>query len=507
MSPGQRAEALVVAIDRAESRAAAVGRRIAESAEDLETVARRLGGAMVGGSVDGGAVVGGAMDESGWSGQAGARARSRAADAAAEARMLSGNCLYVADVLRAEGARLARSVINWSDDELAAPGTGDVAAVKEADRGLAVRLREAADHLAGHTDPATRPCIDLSGSTDDDPRAVAELWHGLGPADRARLARDHPELGSVDGLSSATRDAINRTRLRRLLDAADTGAGGDGLAGVAPALSALAAHLEADPRRHLLDLHPDGRAVVASADPDTADRVVTLIPGTGSSLETLDRTGERVEAMCEAARSGLDGAGSGPGAADSAPGAAVESCVAVSWQGYDAPADVTAAGSSTAPARAHAADLRTFAAGLDAVERRDGDDAPHVAIGYSYGSVVLGAAVEDPRGLAADRMIHVGSPGAGVESLAGQRVDEAGVGRAAGEEEVVGVVSRWDPVPWWSVTGVLGGRPGTGEFGGLAVDVTEPGSGADSVRSAHSRYFDPGTVSLDEIGRLVAETG
>ncbi|MDJ0423671.1 MULTISPECIES: alpha/beta hydrolase [Dietzia] len=504
MSPGQRAEALVVAIDHAESRAAAVGRRIAESAEDLETVARRLGGAMVGGvaddgAVDGGAVVGGAMDEGGWSGQAGARARSRAADAAAEARMLSGNCLYVADVLRAEGARLARAVINWSDDELAAPGTGDVAAVEEADRGLAVRLREAADHLAGHTDPATRPCIDLSGSTDDDPRAVAGLWHALGPADRARLARDHPDLGSVDGLSSATRDAINRTRLRRLLDAADTGAGGDGLGGVAPALAALAAHLEADPRRHLLDLHPDGRAVVASADPDTADRVVTLIPGTGSSLGTLDRTGERVDAICKAA-------GPGPGAADSAPGAAGESCVAVSWQGYDAPADVTAAGSSTAPARAHVADLRTFAAGLDAVERVDGDDAPHAAVGYSYGSVVLGVAAADPLGLAADRMIHVGSPGAGVDSIAVQRVDEAGIARGAGQDEVVGVASRWDPVPWWSVTGALGGRPGTGEFGGLAVDVTEPGSGADSVRSAHSRYFDPGTVSLDEIGRLVAET-
>ncbi|MGX1597681.1 alpha/beta hydrolase [Dietzia maris] len=511
MSPGQRAEALVLAIDHAEARAAAVGRRIAESAEDLETVARRLGGAMVGGvadggAVDGSAVVGGGVDEGGWSGQAGARARSRAADAAAEARMLSGNCLYVADVLRTEGARLARAVISWSDDELAAPGTGDAAAVGEADRGLAVRLREAADHLAGRTDPATRPCIDLSGSTDGDPRAVAELWHGLGPADRARLARDHPELGSVDGLSSATRDAINRTRLRRLLDAADTGAGGDGLAGVAPALSALAAHLEADPRRHLLDLHPDGRAVVASADPDTADRVVTLIPGTGSSLETLARTAGRAEAVCEAAASGLDGAGSNPGAADSAPGAAVESCVAVSWQGYDAPADVTAAGSSTAPARAHVADLRTFAAGLDAVERVDGDDAPHAAVGYSYGSVVLGVAAADPLGLAADRMIHVGSPGAGVDSIAGQRVDEAGVARAAGQDEVVGVASRWDPVPWWSVTGVLGGRPGTGEFGGLAVDVTEPGSGADSVRSAHSRYFDPGTVSLDEIGRLVAET-
>lgn len=506
MSPGQRAEALVVAIDHAESRAAAVGRRIAESAEDLDMVARRLGGAVAGDGIGSGAAVGGMADEGGWSGHAGARARSRAADAAAEARMVSGNCLYVADVLRAEGARLARAVISWSDDELAAPGTGDTMAVGEADRGLAKRLREAADHLTGHTDPATRPCIDLSGSTDDDPRAVAEVWHGLGPADRARLARDHPELGSVDGLSSATRDAINRTRLRRLLDAADTGAGGDGLAGAARGLSALAAHLEADPRRHLLDLHPDGRAVVASADPDTADRVVTLIPGTGSSLDTLDRTGERVDAMCEAAASGLEGAASNPGAAGWTPDAAVESCVAVSWQGYDAPADVATAGSSTAPARAHAADLRTFAAGLDAVERRDGDDAPHVAVGYSYGSAVLGAAAEDPGGLAADRMIHVGSPGAGVDSIAGQRVDEVGVARAAGQDEVVGVASRWDPVPWWSITGVLGGRPGTGEFGGLAVDVTEPDSGADSVRSAHSRYFDPGTVSLDEIGRLVAET-
>ena len=102
MSPGQRAEALVVAIDHAESRAAAVGRRIAESAEDLDMVARRLGGAVAGDGIGSGAAVGGMADEGGWSGHAGARARSRAADAAAEARMVSGNCLYVADVLRAE---------------------------------------------------------------------------------------------------------------------------------------------------------------------------------------------------------------------------------------------------------------------------------------------------------------------------------------------------------------------------------------------------------------------
>ncbi|MBS7548550.1 hypothetical protein KHA85_10765 [Dietzia sp. Marseille-Q0999] len=472
-----------------------MGRRIADSAEDLDSVARRLGGRATGGQ---------------WSGRAGDRARGEVADAAGEARMLSGNCLFVADVLRAEGSRLARAVTGWDAAEAAEPGTGDAVAVQDADRVLAMRLREAADALAGRVDAATRPCLDLSGSTDDDPREVARLWHSLGPADRARLARDHPELGSVAGLSSATRDAINRTRLRRLLDATGSAAGAAAGAGsgagqqvsdeAARNLATLAAYLEQDPRRHLLDLHPDGRAVVASADPDSAERVVTLVPGTGSSLADLGRTGDRAGAVCEAAdaaeAAGEAGAGHGKGAAGV--------CVAVSWQGYDAPDGIVSAGSSADPAWVHAGDLRTYAAGLDAVERLDGDDAPHAAIGYSYGSVVLGAAAADPEGLAADLMIHVGSPGAGVESLDRQWVDEAGVSRPAVDDDVVAVASRWDPVPWWSVTGVLGERPGTDEFGGRSVDVTEPGAGPESVRTAHSRYLDPGTVSLPEIGRLVS---
>ncbi|EFV92036.1 hypothetical protein ES5_08021 [Dietzia cinnamea P4] len=457
-----------------------MGRRIADSAEDLDSVARRLGGRATGGE---------------WSGRAGDRARGEVADAAGEARMLSGNCLFVADVLRAEGSRLARAVTGWDAAEAAEPGTGDAVAVQDADRVLAMRLLEAADALAGRVDAATRPCLDLSGSTDDDPREVARLWHALGPADRARLARDHPELGSVDGLSSATRDAINRTRLRRLLDATGSAAGAAAGAGsgasqqvsdeAARDLATLAAYLEQDPRRHLLDLHPDGRAVVASADPDSAERVVTLVPGTGSSLADLGRTGERAGAVCEVAEP-------------------TGACVAVSWQGYDAPDGIVSAGSSAGPAWAHADDLRTYAAGLDAVEGLDGADAPHAAVGYSYGSVVLGAAAADPEGLAADLMIHVGSPGAGVESLDRQWVDEAGVSRPAVDDDVVAVASRWDPVPWWSITGVLGERPGTDEFGGRSVDVTEPGAGPESVRTAHSRYLDPGTVSLTEIGRLVS---
>ena len=498
MSP-RRAEEVAVAIDHAEAMAASAGRGISDVAEDLDAVARRLAA----GPADGG-----------WSGQVGARARESVADAAVEARMLAGACLFLSDVLRVEGAGLVRALIAWDDDEVATPGSGDGVAVADSDRALVMRLREAADSLAGLADPDTRPCIDLAGSTLGDPREAARLWHSLGPVDRERLVRDNPELGSVAGLSSATRDAINRTRLRRLLDALDQPDedGGGGGPDARPGLAALADYLDADPRRHLIDLHPDGRAVVASGNPDVADRVVTLIPGTGSSLESVGRTGERADAMCEAAG---EAGGSGTGAASAGGsgrggGASVDAgtgaCVSVAWQGYDAPGSIPEAARSLGPARAHADDLRTFAAGVDAVEVMDGDDAPHTVVGYSYGSATLGAAASDPRGLAVDRMIHVGSPGAAVESIEQQWVDEGGISRTARRWEVASVASRWDAVPWWSVTGVLGERPGTAEFGGTPVDVTEPDAGPRSVGEAHSTYFDRGTVSLEEIGRLIADT-
>ena len=213
MSPGQLAEALVVGVDRVEALAAGAGRAIADSAEGLDSVARRLGGDPADG---------------GWSGRSGDTARGRAADVAAEVRVLSGNCLFLADVLRVEGSRLARALIAWADDsEGRSPDEEpiDTTEVEDADDELTARLREAADSLAGRVDPDTLPCLDLSATTGDDPRKIAELWHSLSPAERERLARDHPELGSAAGLSSATRDALNRTRLRRLLEAAGSGSG------------------------------------------------------------------------------------------------------------------------------------------------------------------------------------------------------------------------------------------------------------------------------------------
>lgn len=484
MSPtprAEQAEQLAVTVDHAEAESARAGRGLTGTAGSLDAIGRRLGGGWAGGA------------SGGWAGATGSEARRRVEDLRVGVAMLAAHCLFLADVLRVEGAGLVRAAVAGADGVEIGSGLDD------ADRLLAMRLVEAADALAGAADPATVPCLDLAGSTDGDPREVAELWHSLDPDQRQQLIRDNPGLGSQSGLSSATRDALNRTRLARLLDAAE---------GPGPVLDetsvedlrVLAAHLDADPDRRLLVLEAgeDGRprAVVASADPEGADRVVTLIPGTGSSLAELGRSAERADALCETAVAEATGENAAAGE-----DAATEACVSVAWQGYEAPPTIPAAGFSTGPATAHASELREFAAGLDAVEAMDGHDAPHGIAGYSYGSAVLGAAAADPRGLAADRMVHVGSAGATVDSLAQQWVDDGGEARPAIDDDIVGAASRWDPVPWWSVTGVLGGLPGSEEFGGIAVDVSEPDVGPAEVGDVHSRYFVPGTVSLDEIGR------
>jgi len=464
--PVAAAEAVVAAVDHAERTAEDAGRAVVQPALDLDDLALHLGTAWTGRAAD-----------------AAARALRRAAE---EVDAFSGPLLVVADVLRVEGSALARALV--------VPGVvapGDARELAEADEALAGRLREVASVLgagalgegAGGTDTG-----DLSGV--DAPvlptgaRERAAAWHALDPAERALAASSLTGPGALDGLPAAERDVVNRRRLDALLEA-----------GVRPdELGALRAHLAADPRRMLLEVTDDGRAVVADGDPDRAARVVTLVPGTGSSLATIGDTATRATAVCAAA-SAEDAAGRD---------ADVTPCVGIAWQGYDAPDTVLEAARSPGLASAHAAELRGLAAGLDAVDRLDGTDAPHTAVGYSFGSVVLGDAAAGPEGLAVDRMLHVGSPGMGTATSADQRIDEGGTPRAVRDEELVGLRSRWDPVPCWSLTGALGGLPGETGVGGVAL-AAEPGLPPAERAHTHSRYFDPGTDSVRAIGGAVAD--
>ena len=464
--PSER-ERVVTTVDAAEAAAVEAGRSVSEVARLLERAVDVLA--------------------AGWSGRAGDEAVRRAGEAHDAARAAAGRCLYVADVLRVEGSALARALVGGGDDD-------EIAA---ADAELARRL-DATD-LGGQGAPAGP--VPLDPAVLGDPRALAGAWHDLPGGARARLLAEHPELGGADGLPAVERDVANRERLGRWLESrtARVPAGGTDPATNAAALEAVRAYVNADPRRLLLAVDPGGRAVVAEGDPDRAGRVVTFVPGTGSSAATLGETGGRGRRVCAVAGpegAGSEGSGSEPGAEGG--------CVPLTWQGYDAPQSLVEAGVSTDRATAHAGELRALQEGLDAVDALDGVDAPSAVIGYSYGSVVVGAAAADPRGLATDRMVHVGSPGATVDSIAEQFVATGGTVHPARADEVVSVASRWDPVPWWSATGVLGGRPGSENFGGIRVDVTEPGVPLGERQYTHSRYFSGGTASLGAIARAVA---
>ena len=429
-----------------------------------------------------------------WTGRSGAQAGRRIDADAMALQALSGVLLFLGDVLRVEGDRLGRALQSAAAEADDPETVAEMQAVVDgADRALADRLMQAAHALLEPdlADQARAPAdLVLDHRILADPRRLAEVWHRLDPITRQQLTHADPELAAADGLPAAERDVLNRRRLDDLVDA-----------GVRPAdLGALSAHLEADPHRMLLDVTSDGRSVVTDGNPDRARQVMTFVPGTGSNTADIGRSAQRAAAVCRAAEdTPAPAVPPGGGQASGEPG-----CVAVTWQGYDAPDDVREAATTPALAERYATGLAGLTAGLDAVDRLDGRDAPATAVGYSYGSTVVGRAAATEQGLAVDRMVHVGSPGAGTPSLLDQRITGGGPPRTPFGPEVVGVWSRWDPVPLWSRSGVLGGLPGSEDFGGVPVRVDTGGSVRQRWQE-HSRYFDEGTASLQVIGDLVVD--
>lgn len=196
---------------------------------------------------------------------------------------------------------------------------------------------------------------------------------------------------------------------------------------------------------------PDGGLVAAVGDLETADSVITYVAGVGSSDPTgwsvqVDRTRDLARAT------------GGPTAAG------------VLWLGYPAPESLGQA-LQHSPARAAGQELAEFQAEL--ARRRP--DQQRSVLGYSYGSVVVGEAAR--RGLDADDVILLASPGVGVGSVAEMELH--------GENPRVHVfTSPGDPISL--LTGPRGGVHG--------VDPGSPGFGArpwdPGVTGDHNSYFD-----------------
>jgi pimeloyl-ACP methyl ester carboxylesterase len=215
-----------------------------------------------------------------------------------------------------------------------------------------------------------------------------------------------------------------------------------------------------------------------------ADRVAVVVPGMSNDLDNFSEEGggfrENAARLYEAS---VD-LGS-------------QSVATIAWLGYDSPDGIGAATRGAATEGAPA--LRKFVEGID-----PGADKQVTVIAHSYGSVVAGLAAG--RGLAADDLVFVGSPGTTLghadEAILrpGGRVwvaladdDPIGLGISPSE-----LPPSWVPAPLLPVVFAIdlaiegpeelwhGTNPASDEFGASRL-ATEGSSG-------HSAYFAAGSL-------------
>lgn len=404
-------------------------------------------------------------------------ARERAADLGAETRRLQQSWRGMAgDAAAGHVARLRERFDEYAEALLAAERiltdhatcldhAGTVESADLADAQAAGRLRD----LLRRLDP--------TAAAGADPAAAHQWWNALSDDERRWLFDHEPaRIGALDGLPADVRDRANRIAL-------DRAASGD------HRLDALRARLArtGPDRAYLLGFDPggDGRAIVSVGNPDLATNIVTLVPGMGSDLRTFG--GPLTDADHLAGRAG--------------PGTAV-----VAWLGYDAPDNLVAA-TSNGYARDAGAALARFQEGLRA--SHEGGPAHLTVVGHSYGSTVVGYTSHE-RGLQADDIVFVGSPGVGVNHA-------TGLGVPAGH--VWSSTARWDAI---LATGLahdlqepplrrlfdfdhaddlwFGANPSRHEFG-AHVFASDPGRPIDPVR-AHLAYFDVDNTALDNMARI-----
>ncbi|MEU8029679.1 alpha/beta hydrolase [Streptomyces sp. NPDC049099] len=228
----------------------------------------------------------------------------------------------------------------------------------------------------------------------------------------------------------------------------------------------------ASPSRHLLtfDGRGAGQATEVLGDLAHADHLAVLVPGSDTSLDTYARFHRAAAALYT----------------DLTHRAPQHTHVAViAWLGYETPATVSTALTTTARADEAAPRLRAFVRHLRAAT----PPRTHVSLlCHSYGSVVCGRAAP---GLDADDMVLIGSPGTGADSAAALHT-RARVWAARGSDDWVEHVPHVRAHLFGTTLGI-GTDPVSGAFGARVFDAAD----AD-----HSGYFTPGSASLANLARI-----
>lgn len=165
----------------------------------------------------------------------------------------------------------------------------------------------------------------------------------------------------------------------------------------------------------------------------------------------------------------------------------------ISWLDYNAPeangdsvgeAELNLGIATQGRAQNGAEDLRDFTHGLRAAHQ--GERSHLTVLAHSYGSTTAGAADAGGRGLDADDMVVVGSPGLTVDRADQLHIDPKHLYVGAADNDLVSNVFS---------DATLGADPKKSEFGAqhMYVDTKD-----------HGGYWNDGSKSLENQGRIIA---
>lgn len=227
----------------------------------------------------------------------------------------------------------------------------------------------------------------------------------------------------------------------------------------------------------------DGLAVEVLGDLAHAGRVVVVVPGSDTTIDTFDELGTRQAALAGGARAVR---------AEMRRLAPDTDVAVVAWLGYHAPRTLSRDVVTTARARAGGSQLRTFVTEL----KRVNPAAPVTLLCHSYGSAVCGSAVASPADAAAPMdnlagIAVVGSPGMGLRSASDVAVRvPVWAGRGA-QDWIAGVPHTSVSVPGATIG--FGTDPVSRTFGARAFDAGHGG---------HSDYFKPGGLAVRNLAMI-----
>ncbi|MGW7356403.1 alpha/beta hydrolase [Streptomyces sp. NPDC054802] len=389
---------------------------------------------------------------------------------------------------------------------------------------------------------AADPYLDtIKGPPKNDwPQDNANWWKGLSEEERAAYVSMHPaSIGALDGLPSDVRDDANRLVLTEQRGAKQAELDAwlkkepehykpyispitgrevkgakiateewkeweekkkqfeNGLKGMDAIQRRFDNYTSESNRPYLLgfDNKNLGHAIVSIGNPDTADNVVTYVPGTFAKLESIDGDIGRAEALqSEAERQ------------DPA-----RSTASIMWLGYDAPQGILTDATETKWADKAQQPLGNFLQGIEEANHRDVNQ---TLLGHSYGSLVAGQTMRDHLDLPVDNAIMVGSPGVGVDHAKELNIPTDHVWAATAKNDLInlapppaGPLAPLNPKAYMELFDdhsiVHGNDPTSDEFGGRTFDVPDgklPGAGWEMM-PAHSQYWDE--KPLGSLGKIV----